>query len=148
MCSSDLNGAGMFPSQKWHPLLCKSCRPRCFNGAGMFPSQKFRLIERRRKAKNSLQWGRDVSIPEMALANVESSGVTQLQWGRDVSIPEMFAGSGVWLPDIQLQWGRDVSIPEIPQDFPLTRGNSRASMGPGCFHPRNGRPRIDTAEIG
>src|ERR1017187_5267817 len=39
---------------------------------------------------------------------------SRLQWGRDVSIPEMGAdGRIVWVFNV-LQWGRDVSIPEIP----------------------------------
>src|ERR1035438_7678930 len=40
---------------------------------------------------------------------------------------------------LRLQWGRDVSIPEIRMnEFDLVRF-SFASMGPGCFHPRNAR---------
>src|ERR1017187_1220243 len=86
-----------------------------------------------------LQWGRDVSIPEMRgcrrqrrsgcpasmgpgcfypgnLQLLERSRQLRhvaLQWGRDVSIPEM--GRSLWMKARQewLQWGRDVSIPEI-----------------------------------
>src|ERR1039457_4402683 len=83
-----------------------------FNGAGMFPSQK---------------------SPQREPITPQS---LKVQWGRDVSIPEILYDSGIKAADIRLQWGRDVSIPEI------TGGNGRhstthASMGPGCFHPRN-----------
>src|ERR1035437_633614 len=37
----------------------------------------------------------------------------------------------------QLQWGRDVSIPEMASDRAYVRRGKRASLGPGCFHPRN-----------
>jgi hypothetical protein len=36
-----------------------------------------------------------------------------LQWGRDVSIPEMFGPAAEYKPLDLLQWGRDVSIPEM-----------------------------------
>src|ERR1017187_3371153 len=36
-----------------------------------------------------LQWGRDVSIPEMADCPLPRGHATLLQWGRDVSIPEI-----------------------------------------------------------
>src|ERR1035437_8046712 len=36
-----------------------------------------------------------------------------------------------------LQWGRDVSIPEIRKIRRVPVSGSHASMGPGCFHPRN-----------
>ena len=36
-----------------------------------------------------------------------------LQWGRDVSIPEMCRVVRGFRDDLPLQWGRDVSIPEM-----------------------------------
>src|ERR1017187_656153 len=36
-----------------------------------------------------LQWGRDVSIPEIRDSTSEGLVMVLLQWGRDVSIPEM-----------------------------------------------------------
>ena len=39
--------------------------------------------------------------------------ITALQWGRDVSIPEMSDYRYRLLKEEPLQWGRDVSIPEI-----------------------------------
>src|ERR1035441_4585798 len=60
-----------------------------------------------------LQWGRDVSIPEIFPWFGGKSRVAALQWGRDVSIPEI-DGTTVEARGISmLQWGRDVSIPEI-----------------------------------
>ena len=62
-----------------------------------------------------------------------------LQWGRDVSIPEIFTSFSSRSEYLMLQWGRDVSIPEIGLGVrPLGRGRT-ASMGPGCFYPGNAR---------
>src|ERR1035437_2370787 len=41
-------------------------KSRSFNGAGMFPSQKFPNFATDLFASGVLQWGRDVSIPEIA----------------------------------------------------------------------------------
>ena len=84
-----------------------------FNGAGMFPSQKSRWRRPRGSSSTWLQWGRDVSIPEMSGLPTSGKLFVLLQWGRDVSIPEIRGGR-----------------------FDLI-GEGLASMGPGCFHPRN-----------
>ena len=60
-----------------------------------------------------LQWGRDVSIPEMESQLGEITLWNKLQWGRDVSIPEMRLLDYDTGFIVQLQWGRDVSIPEM-----------------------------------
>src|ERR1039457_2829049 len=59
------NGAGMFPSQKFNLRLQASSPAVGFNGAGMFPSQKYLAQAASTKDLEALQWGRDVSIPEM-----------------------------------------------------------------------------------
>src|ERR1035437_5204872 len=60
-----------------------------FNGAGMFPSQKWQVIVHTFGAANALQWGRDVSIPEIWKSPQKTRTNHPLQWGRDVSIPEI-----------------------------------------------------------
>ena len=132
-----------------------------------------------------LQWGRDVSIPEMlrprcvaALQSKASMGPGCfhprnggcVMWGVQQMRASM--GPGCFHPRNAsheagtrgfewLQWGRDVSIPEMPPAstcartsrsrfngagmFPSQKctglgfvvGAALASMGPGCFHPRN-----------
>ena len=156
-----------------------------FNGAGMFPSQKSGVRVRGAMFGVELQWGRDVSIPEMQSSYSPFSGHGPLQWGRDVSIPEILSQTGdnryrdwlqwgrdVSIPEITwrsgrsagtlcfngagmfpsqksgaglagpvnlslLQWGRDVSIPEMKDAGGAGARPGGASMGPGCFHPRN-----------
>src|ERR1035441_7951838 len=101
----------MFPSQK----LCElgvhghpghaSMGPGCFhprNGGDVITASSFCL----------LQWGRDVSIPEIMR--------TRRTWA---SRPR-FNGDGMF--PSQKWWRRD------HRKFLLF-----ASMGPGCFHPRN-----------
>ena len=127
----------MFPSQKYDHALYRWLVPDRFNGAGMFPSQKSltggfvyeplsaasmgpgcfhprndKLAEAI-AAGDELQWGRDVSIPEMAEAILVAMASQLLQWGRDVSIPEMARQHACIAVLARLQWGRDVSIPEI-----------------------------------
>ena len=60
-----------------------------------------------------------------------------LQWGRDVSIPEIDLQSRNLCKFMVLQWGRDVSIPKMFLRVLGEQDHCKASMGPGCFHPRN-----------
>ena len=154
------NGAGMFPSQKYnaprvrrlirvasmgpgcfHPRnivedeaaimgLVASMGPGCFhprnvaerntafaqyarfNGAGMFPSQKYIGDWHSITQVVVLQWGRDVSIPEMPPPPLNC-----MQKPR-------FNGAGMFPSQ---KW----------RDAAGVRGHPIASMGPGCFHPRN-----------
>ena len=128
----------MFPSQKCLHAAWKVHQPISFNGAGMFPSQKYGAELQRGLHGGPLQWGRDVSIPEMMLGLADGIAPVPLQWGRDVSIPEMGSpGQGLRLPT-----GFNGAGMFPSQKFAAARigkrGLPRASMGPGCFHPRNG----------
>ena len=125
----------MFPSRKsldsgehLHPFFC-------FNGAGMFPSRKFYQQTGCSISPTTLQWGRDVSIPEISPITTGVPGLYLLQWGRDVSIPEIAQAQAATDATALLQWGRDVSIPEItlPQwsCLPAARFN-----GAGMFPSR------------
>src|ERR1017187_9579097 len=130
------NGAGMFPSQKYPTREWISGNYRASMGPGCFHPRNHavrRWIEYSALASmgpgcfhprnpaapvlflvdKGLQWGRDVSIPEICWLRLVRRTISPLQWGRDVSIPEI-----CWLRLVRrtispLQWGRDVSIPEI-----------------------------------
>ena len=82
-----------------------------------------------------LQWGRDVSIPEMWTEPGASAKRFALQWGRDVSIPEIWLRSWLRCGDGTLQWGRDVSIPEI-MILSWAAGNPASFNGAGMFLSR------------
>src|ERR1035438_5750223 len=86
---SCFNGAGMFPSQKYCCPGAPGIVGVSFNGAGMFPSQKCHHFCRLEAVEVLLQWGRDVSIPEIWAVCKGLRPSATLQWGRDVSIPEM-----------------------------------------------------------
>src|ERR1039458_1003043 len=173
----------MFLSRKWEALPRTRCALSCFNGAGMFLSRKYCTGGvtahgvRASMGPGCFYPGNSPSMPSAASASM-------LQWGRDVSIPEMrraggrsalgqraSMGPGCFYPgntenkfdpylDLRLQWGRDVSIPEICRANPQGRKPARfngagmflsrkcrlkddvlrtrqASMGPGCFYPGN-----------
>src|ERR1039458_1130214 len=79
----------------------------------MFPSQKWWARVKKKTRPPKLQWGRDVSIPEMNQAGIPRWASEGLQWGRDVSIPEIMAIRSERMYSGSLQWGRDVSIPEM-----------------------------------
>src|ERR1017187_5222285 len=111
-----------------------------------------------------LQWGRDVSIPEikgrtpaqslsssfngagMFLSrkcgvNCTITIVSGASMGPGCFYPGNAAAGASFLALAELQWGRDVSIPEMR----LGEGDrgiaGDASMGPGCFYPGNSPSR-------
>src|ERR1035441_9310538 len=79
----------MFPSQKYRAAVPGALASARFNGAGMFLSRKSSRGLPIRRASCGLQWGRDVSIPEITAATPIAPYFRTLQWGRDVSIPEI-----------------------------------------------------------
>ena len=108
-------GPGCFHPRNGSWSCCRRLAAYGFNGAGMFPSQKSRRPLSASPPRVALQWGRDVSIPEMPSVVSDAIYWAPLQWGRDVSIPEILVSvllprAGDWL-----QWGRDVSIPEMAE---------------------------------
>src|ERR1017187_3779347 len=111
--TAGFNGAGMFPSRKLVSAMGPHGHPRSFNGAGMFPSRKSLGAGSYHNRVVTLQWGRNVSIPEIRLRVTMILNSFGLQWGRNVSIPEMFLAMEYHQPFHRLQWGRNVSIPEI-----------------------------------
>ena len=102
----------------------------------MFPSQKWLLFDMR-SGEVAASMGPGCFHPRNQINGGCGTTSTELQWGRDVSIPEILEVSQyMWRP-AKLQWGRDVSIPEIPRGRLEVVDVGLASMGPGCFHPRN-----------
>src|ERR1019366_7462763 len=110
--------------------------PPRFNGAGMFPSQKCLATYEELTTAALLQWGRDVSIPEIG-------------WLRKPPRPALgFNGAGMF-PSQKWEWRRRIVSPIRRFNgagmFPSQKSGvsayqgeqSAASMGPGCFHPRN-----------
>ena len=108
-----------------------------------------------------LQWGRELTLPEMALFSTSGGTVTTasmgpganapgnkrslimairplaLQWGRELTLPEIAVGKGRERAVGALQWGRELTLPEMRWSRdrqPAARG---ASMGPGANAPGN-----------
>ena len=108
-----------------------------------------------------LQWGRDVSIPEIFHTALEArlDGLASMGPGcfypgnelparRRHCLHAASMGPGCFYPgneiirsiatrEIKLQWGRDVSIPEMGVGQVAIGIRYTASMGPGCFYPGN-----------
>ena len=188
------NGAGMFLSRKLNRSRFRTSRSGSFNGAGMFLSRKYHQGRRLHLLHDAsmgpgcfypgninygsgvvtiarLQWGRDVSIPEMLPCHTLAArtacfngagmflsrkyvrvrqtpeGLCPLQWGRDVSIPEITSVTVNGHALSSLQWGRDVSIYlGNPDGRAVPRAAALASMGPGCFYPGNKKDYEPAAE--
>ena len=60
-----------------------------------------------------------------------------LQWGRDVSIPEMGQSEKAWRSHRRASMGPGCFHPRNSDVQAMMRSILLASMGPGCFHPRN-----------
>ena len=82
------NGAGMFLSRKSRWPARADSRSRCFNGAGMFLSRKFAL-PRLPAAHPLASMGPGCFYPGNSQNSAAQSSTALLQWGRDVSIPEI-----------------------------------------------------------
>ncbi len=87
-----------------------------------------------------LQWGRDVSVADVAVQNAIEIVLSPLQWGRDVSVADVELGERrARRLGAGLQWGRDVSVADVdPRDMRKLGAELQASMGPrrfrrGCF---------------
>src|ERR1035437_5179097 len=90
MSRSSFNGAGMFPSQKYAAAIFPGViRDVASMGPGCFDPRNLATLVASADSDIKLQWGRDVSTPEMPASLQGDPGALSLQWGRDVSIPEI-----------------------------------------------------------
>src|SRR5450759_116184 len=82
-------GPGCFHPRNQACAFCSWETTRCFNGAGMFPSQKFEHIEVEIGSIRA-SMGPGCFHPRNLSGVLQfHNGTAVLQWGRDVSIPEM-----------------------------------------------------------
>src|ERR1017187_2484104 len=152
----------MFPSQKLARRGGDTLgQGHASMGPGCFHPRNTAVRWTRHAWHAMLQWGRDVSIPEMGRGDVLGAGSLAASMGpgcfhprneleHQESITAKAAasmGPGCFHPrnlparmqgSINfggLQWGRDVSIPEIVDHVAGFGSGFAASMGPGCFHP-------------
>src|ERR1039458_6532719 len=103
----------MFLSRKSGVLRFHGAAGACFNGAGMFLSRKCASHLSPAPAIRVLQWGRDVSIPEMGPLCCRGSYRRRASMGPGCFYPGNTVAIGAAGTAGGLQWGRDVSIPEI-----------------------------------
>ena len=126
----------MFPSQKLgslgkhHPAATASMGPGCFH-----PRNALEMLCESLNA-SGLQWGRDVSIPEMSRRSAARAA------------PRGFNGAGMFPSQKSARadpakavgpasMGPGCFHPRNLNVALLHYGYLHASMGPGCFHPRN-----------
>ena len=109
----------------------------------MFPSQKSRFHCGDCQLRPVLQWGRNVSIPEMRYRLQQLGYSSGLQWGRDVSIPEMTSRTAHATPPLGFNGAGMFPSQKLSRSDQSHRRDG-ASMGPGCFHPRNDPNGTDT----
>src|ERR1017187_4458407 len=93
------NGAGMFLSRKWTVCCAGLCCGGCFNGAGMFLSRKYARLALYWDLASVLQWGRDVSIPEICQVGVVLGFGQRASMGPGCFYPGNMPGwrcTGIW----------------------------------------------------
>src|ERR1039457_1326698 len=125
----------MFPSQKFEGQEIEVTPPRASMEPGCFDPRNTELANVS-LAQAQLQWGRDVSIPEIR-------GTRRAQW-----VCGCFNGAGMFPSQKSSQYrsyprqlyasmGPGCFHPRNTSSPYELRMGRRASMGPGCFHPRN-----------
>src|ERR1035441_1915667 len=140
------NGAGMFPSQKWPGCVRGVGVPRGFNGAGMFLSRKSRGSRPRLSASGGFNGAGMFLSRKLFLVRHVREEVLGLQWGRDVSIPEIWqCRTGRYTPCRFNGTGMFLSRKSGQNDEKA--GRARASMGPGCFYPGNSACRLRSTQM-
>src|ERR1035441_3132749 len=103
----------MFLSRKCGWRSPRSRRADGFNGAGMFLSRKWSYAGNYIRGSVA-SMGPGCFYPGNSPEETSAHPQFQLQWGRDVSIPEINQLPYLFTFNSKLQWGRDVSIPEMP----------------------------------
>src|ERR1017187_1967902 len=105
-------GPGCFYPGNAPPGGHRESRRTRFNGAGMFLSRKF-VQKYGRPWTSKASMGPGCFYPGNWHRPPRQDAPAGLQWGRDVSIPEIWGRYAITIRASGLQWGRDVSIPEI-----------------------------------
>ncbi len=67
---------------------------------------------------------------------IELGGKVQLQWGRDLSVAEIADYLDALITVARLQWGRDLSVAEILQLTPPSRAGGACFNGAATFRSR------------
>src|ERR1017187_3804675 len=130
------NGAGMFLSRKFGTCGLAGRKITGFNGAGMFLSRKW-LAPQRETGAHRASMGPGCFYPGNASGRLPCRQAPMLQWGRDVSIPEMRGFSLIILRVGSASMGPGCFYPgNLLLEQRIARGGD-ASMGPGCFYPGN-----------
>ena len=135
--STSFNGAGMFLSRKypirgrtgtWHGA---SMGPGCFYPGNTVPFIASRADMLASMGPGCFYPGNAPVVPFLRLSK-------KLQWGRDVSIPEMRCRVCYAASVCSASMGPGCFYPG--NLLAADRGIARigASMGPGCFYPGNG----------
>src|ERR1035441_2820620 len=105
----------------------------------MFPSQKY-PVEYIPPGSGNASMGPGCFHPRNRTALCDELENGTLQWGRDVSIPEIrLAEAGTKLHASNASMWPGCFHPRNTVASPLSYVAISASMGPGCFHPRNQR---------
>ena len=142
------NGAATARSRKSRHGPPPSSMPCCFNGAATARSRKFRSAWRVRRARPSLQWGRDRAVAEMAKTVTANAIEEKLQWGRDRAVAEMTPYSAGRRSKYWLQWGRDRAVAEIHAGFRNPNGRLRFNGAATARSRKLPKERRDDARRG
>src|ERR1017187_7387176 len=92
-------GPGCFYPGNMPGWRCTGIWPACFNGAGMFLSRKYARLALYWDLASVLQWGRDVSIPEICQVGVVLGFGQRASMGPGCFYPGNMPGwrcTGIW----------------------------------------------------
>src|ERR1035441_1578643 len=106
-----------------------------FNGAGMFLSRKYGELDETDPSRLA-SMGPGCFYPGNAYGGGTPGGSRWLQWGRDVSIPEMHRAAGRQVVHDGFN-GAGMFLSRKYGELDETDPSRLASMGPGCFYPGN-----------
>ena len=84
-----------------------------------------------------LQWGRELTLPEIDFYGVHQDTKRSLQWGRELTLPEIRTLPATLAAQNLLQWGRELTLPEMTPTGSTSEVVPPASMGPGANAPGN-----------
>ena len=88
-------------------------------------------------AEARLQWGRELTLPEISPAEILKGKAFVLQWGRELTLPEIRTLPATLAAQNLLQWGRELTLPEMTPTGSTSEVVPPASMGPGANAPGN-----------
>ncbi len=122
-------------------LGCQSSFPACAETQVKGP-RKIKAPLSNTYAFNTLQWGRDLLVPDSAGSRWPNGWRRLLQWGRDLLVPDSELKYMYGRDYGLLQWGRDLLVPDSLRECAAMMRERGGFNGAGTFWSRIGTFRF------